>query len=190
MKSVADYVQQARKGEHTRSGIILGIRLAIVGLNELVIEEPREHRRRLVVIVETDRCLPDAIELVTGCRLGNRTLKFKDMGKMAATFADLKTGRAVRVAARESANQSAREMSPSLTKEEALERAYSVLQDDDVFTRRLVNVSLAPEDIPGYAAPRVMCDDCEESIAFGRELIEGQRTLCRSCGGDGYLDSR
>jgi formylmethanofuran dehydrogenase subunit E len=190
MKSLADYVQQARKGGHTRSGIILGVRLAMVGLEELVIEEPKDHHRGLVVFVETDRCLPDAIELVTGCRLGNRTLKFKDMGKMAATFVDLRTGRAVRVAARESANESAREMFPLLTKEEALERAYSILPDEDLFTRRIVNLSLAPEDIPGYAAPRVICDECKESISFGRELSEGQRTLCRSCGGDSYLDPR
>jgi formylmethanofuran dehydrogenase subunit E len=186
MKTLEEYIRQESKDGEIRSGMILGIRIALLALKELAIENPADHHRSLVVVVETDRCLPDAIEIITGCRLGNRTLKFQDMGKMAATFVDLRTGRAMRVAANESANERARRMYPALDKEEALKSAYSILPDDDLLTRVPVRVALAPEDVPGYWAPRIICEECREGIAFGREVAEGQRTLCRSCAGQGY----
>lgn len=188
MKSLKEHIRQAARHGKVRSGIILGIRMARLGLNELSIGDPSKHRRCLVIIVETDRCLPDAIELVTGCRLGNRTLKFRDMGKMAATFVDLQTDRAIRVAAKDSANHRASEMFPKVAKEEALGRAYRRLSDKDLFTRKFVRVALAPEDIPDYWAPRVVCEGCGESIAFGKEIHKGQRTLCGACSGHGYYE--
>ena len=64
--------------------------MALVGLKGLGIEDPLgADRKRLVTYVEIDRCATDAIGMVTGCRLGKRTLKFRDWGKMAATFVDL-----------------------------------------------------------------------------------------------------
>ena len=59
-------------------------------------------RKRLVTFVEIDRyALTDAIGVVTGCRVGKRALKLRDWGKMAATFVDLSTQRAIRIAATE-----------------------------------------------------------------------------------------
>ena len=76
------------------------------GLDLLGIEDPRgKDRKRLVTFVEIDRCLTDAIAVVTGCRLGKRALKFRDWGKVAATFIDIESGRAVRLVAKESSKQ-------------------------------------------------------------------------------------
>lgn len=180
MKSLDEYITAAAKDGRTRSGIVLGIRLALLGLTELKMEAPSPDRS-LVALVELDRCLPDAIQVVTGCRLGNRTLKFKDLGKMAATFLDLNSDRAIRVAAKESANRQAREMFPRLEKEEALERAYRELPDEALFTRQWVAVELPPQDRPGYRAPRVACAECGEGISFNREVRVGGRILCRTC---------
>ena len=188
MKDAEHYIRLAAKDGHTRSGMILGIRLALVGLRELAITDPEKYHRDLVVYVETDRCLPDAIELVTGCRLGNRALKFRDMGKMAAVFLDRRSNRAVRLAAKESGHRRAQEMFATLEKEEALQAGYRALPDADLFAKRIVRVALAPEDVPGYWAPRVLCDGCGEGIAFGRELVVGQRTLCRACSGQNYYE--
>jgi formylmethanofuran dehydrogenase subunit E len=67
----------------------------------------------------------DAIPIVTGCRLGKRALKFRDFGKVAATFCDLREDRAVRVLARESAKQRARELYPAIeNKNQQQMRAY------------------------------------------------------------------
>src|SRR5438876_801391 len=89
--------------------------MALLGLQKLGIEDPRgKDRKRLVTFVEIDRCATDAIAVVTGCRLGKRALKFKDWGKMAATFVDVETGRAVRVVARESSKALARSLHPEI----------------------------------------------------------------------------
>src|SRR5882757_4872344 len=75
---------------HLCAGQILGVRMAMLGCQRLGIDEPRRRdRKRLVTFVEIDRCATDAIGVVTGCRLGKRALKFRDWGKMAATFIDL-----------------------------------------------------------------------------------------------------
>lgn len=188
MKSLEEYVAQAAKDGETRSGIVLGIRMALLAMNALKIDDPREGHRSLITIVETDRCLPDAIELVTGCRLGNRTLKFKHWGKMAATFMDLRTKRAIRIVAKESANQKALEMFAALEREEALQRAYQVLPDEELFAQQWVQIELRPEEIPGYRAPRVICAECGEGVSFGREVSREGRTLCRACAGECYFE--
>ena len=63
------------------------------GLELLGIDDPHgKDRKRLITFVEIDRCATDAVGVVTGCRLGKRALKFRDWGKVAATFVDVKSG--------------------------------------------------------------------------------------------------
>src|SRR5882762_11831647 len=106
MKTLDEYLVDAEQAHgHLCAGQVLGVRMAMLGLEKLGINDPhgnREDRKRLVTFVEIDRCATDAIGVVTGCRLGKRALKFRDWGKMAATFVDLNTGKAVRIAAKES----------------------------------------------------------------------------------------
>jgi formylmethanofuran dehydrogenase subunit E len=72
---------------------------------------------------------------VTGCRFGKRALKFRDWGKVAATFVDLETGRAVRVAAKESSKALARRMHPEIPdKNQQQMLAYPEMADDGLFT--------------------------------------------------------
>jgi formylmethanofuran dehydrogenase subunit E len=93
MLSLDEYLREAEITHgHLCAGQVLGVRLAMLGLKTLGIDDPRnnkEDRKRLVTFVEIDRCATDAIAVVTGCRLGKRALKFRDWGKMAATFVDL-----------------------------------------------------------------------------------------------------
>ena len=188
MRSLDEYIQKAAKNGGTRSGMILGIRMALLGLTQLGIEDPAALHRELIVFVETERCLPDAIELVTKCRLGNRTLKLRDIGKMAASFVD-RTGHGIRIAARESANAQALTTFPDREREEALARAYRAFSEDELFRCQPVRVNMAPQEIPGYNASRVMCTACGEGVAFGREILDGQRILCRSCVGLSYFQA-
>src|SRR6185312_11980538 len=110
MDSFSDYLREAEAAHgHLCAGQILGVRMAMAGLSRLGISDPRgADRKRLVTYVEIDRCATDAVMVVTGCRLGKRALKFLGWGKMAATFVDLQSGKAVRVAARESSKDAAR----------------------------------------------------------------------------------
>src|SRR5258705_11192257 len=118
MKSLAEYLSLAAETHgHLCAGQVLGVRLAMLGLCELGIDDPVAERKRLVTYVEIDRCVTDPVALVANCRLGKRPLKFRDWGKVAAPSLDLKTGRAVRIAAKESSKQAAREMFPELERE-------------------------------------------------------------------------
>ena len=189
MQTLEEYIERANVAHgHTCAGQILGIRLSLLGLKELGIDDPIKERKRLITIVEIDRCATDAVQLVTGCRLGKRALKFKDFGKVAATFMDLKTGRAIRIVAREESKQKARELFPELEKEEGQRRAYRQLSDEDLFTRQWVRVVRPEEDMPGYRAPRVVCAQCGEGINFKREVQRDGRLLCRACAGERYYE--
>src|ERR1700689_5404972 len=107
MESFEELLRQAEIAHgHLCAGQILGVRMALLACRRLDVIEPRgADRKKLVSFVEIDRCATDAIGLVTGCRLGKRALKFRDWGKMAATFVNLATGRALRIVALESSTQ-------------------------------------------------------------------------------------
>ena len=191
MKTLAEYEQLAALAHgHLCAGQILGIRLALHGLRLLDIDDPTgADRKRLVTYVEIDRCATDAIGVVTGCRLGKRALKFLDFGKMAATFCDLRDQRAVRVAARESSKQRARELYPEIEEKNRQQmHAYRDMPDDELFDVQWVRVTIGPEEMPGYKGPRVHCAECGEGIAFAREMVVDGRTLCKSCAGARYYE--
>jgi formylmethanofuran dehydrogenase subunit E len=160
----------------------------MLGLKKLGIEDPQDRdRKRLFTFVEIDRCATDAIGVVTGCRLGKRALKFRDWGKMAATFVDSINGKAIRVAARESSKERAVQLYPEITsKNQQQMRAYREMADEDLFTLQWVSVGLPEEELPGYKSARVICASCGEGINFRREVVRDGKTLCRGCAGENY----
>ncbi|HBY62237.1 MAG TPA: formylmethanofuran dehydrogenase, partial [Solibacterales bacterium] len=170
------------------AGQILGVRMAMYGLRLLALDDPAgAHRKRLVTFVEIDRCATDAIGVVTGCRLGKRALKFRDFGKMAATFCDLGEDRAVRLVALESSKQRARELHPEIeSKNRQQMAAYRELPDAELFSAQWVRVRIGPEDLPGYKAARIACEQCGEGVNFERQVTRDGRTLCRGCAGERY----
>jgi formylmethanofuran dehydrogenase subunit E len=191
LKSFDEYVALAEQAHgHICAGQILGLRLALHGLALLGIDDPLgTQRKRLVTFVEIDRCATDAIGVVTGCRLGKRALKFRDWGKMAATFCDLETGRAIRVAAKESSKDRARELYPEIPdKNKQQMHAYREMPVADLFTEQWVKVHIGPEDLPGYKSARITCAQCGEGINFAREVISDGKTMCQACAGDSYYE--
>lgn len=191
LKALAEYEQLAEIAHgHMCAGQVLGLRMALYGVSLLGIEDPAgADRKRLVTYIEIDRCATDAIPVVTGCRMGKRALKFRDFGKVAATFCDLRDQRAVRVVARESSKQRARELYPDITdKNQQQMRAYRELSDEELFDKQWVRVRIGPEDLPGFKAPRVVCAQCGEGINFKREVMRNGRTLCRACAGERYYE--
>src|SRR4051794_1482299 len=191
MKSLDEYIELARVAHgHLCAGQILGVRMAMHGLKLLGIEDPAgKDRKRLVTYVEIDRCATDAIGVVTGCRLGKRALKVRDWGKMAATVCDLTDDRAVRVVALEEAKDLARELYPDIPKKnEQQMMAYVELRDDQLFSHEWVRVRIGPEELPGFKAPRITCEECGEGINFHREVLSNGRTLCKSCAGERYWE--
>jgi formylmethanofuran dehydrogenase subunit E len=165
---------------HLCAGIVLGVRMALLGLKRLGFDGP--DRKRLVTYVEIDRCATDAIEQVTGCRLGKRALKFRDWGKMAATFVDLATGRAIRIVALEDSRELADRLYPRLeTKSQRQMQAYRELTDSQLFREQWVRVALPDSELPGYKGEGFICPRCGEGVSFGRiAQVNGER-LCLSC---------
>lgn len=188
MKSLEEYLTlAAERHKHLCPGQVLGVRMAMLGLRAIGVEDPETHQKHLVTFVEIDRCASDAVGVVTGCSLGRRTLKYVDFGKVAATFLDLKTGQAVRVSARDDSRLKAKTMFPDLEKPARQQlQAYKVMSDQDLFTVEAVRVQLKPEDLPSGPRSRVACEACGEGVNGGRErLVEG-RVLCRACAGEAY----
>jgi formylmethanofuran dehydrogenase subunit E len=190
MKSFDEYLRDAEQAHgHLCAGQVLGVRLAMLGLKKLGIDDPQgQDRKRLVVFVEIDRCATDALAVVTGCRLGKRALKFRDFGKMAATFVDVGRGRAIRIAAKESSKQLASEMHPELGRNQQQMLAYREIRDEDLFSSQWVKVELPPEEFPDYKGERVVCEECGEGINFRREVRRNAQILCRSCAGQRYYE--
>jgi formylmethanofuran dehydrogenase subunit E len=191
MKSLDEYLRDAELAHgHLCAGQVLGVRLAMLGLAMLGIEDPhKKDRKRLVTFVEIDRCATDAVAVVTGCRLGKRALKFRDWGKVAATFVDVSTGKAVRIAAKESSKTLARQMHPELENRNQQQMlAYREISDDDLFNTKWVKVELPPEEFPGYKGERIVCEICGEGINFRREVRREGKVLCRGCAGESYYE--
>jgi formylmethanofuran dehydrogenase subunit E len=168
---------------HLCAGQILGVRMAMLGCSRLRIEEPRgRDRKRLITFVEIDRCATDAIGVVTGCRLGKRALKFRDWGKMAATFVDLESGRAIRIAARESSKERASALHPEIdNKNQQQMLAYREMSDADLFSEEWVRVAVPPRELPGYKGERLACAVCGEGINYDRFVEREGCRLCLAC---------
>jgi formylmethanofuran dehydrogenase subunit E len=184
MESLDELLVKAEAAHgHLCAGQILGVRMALLGLERLGIADPRgADRKRLVTYVEIDRCATDAIGMVTGCRLGKRALKFRDWGKMAATFVDLASGRGVRIVALEDSRQLARELYPHVEpKSRQQMMAYRELADAQLFREQRVRVRVDAAELPGTKGERLICPMCGEGVNFGRFVeVNGQR-LCLSC---------
>ena len=177
---------------HLCAGQVLGVRMALLGLQRLGIDDPKgTDRKRLVTYVEIDRCATDAIGVVTGCRLGKRALKFRDWGKMAATFVDLQTNRAVRIAARESSKERACELYPEDRYPELRGKnlqqmhAYRAMPDAELFTEQWVSVLVESREMPGYKSGRITCAKCGEGINYDREVRRAGEILCQGCADPG-----
>ena len=173
---------------HLCPGQVLGVRMSMHGLNLIGISDPKgKDRKSLIVYVEIDRCATDAIQSVTGCSPGKRSLKLLDFGKMAATFVNLKEDKAVRLVAKEESKDRAKNYFPEIEdKYKCQLEAYKVMTDEELFERKQVKVEIPEEDMPGRPKRRIRCEKCGEHVQDNRDLnIEG-KLMCKACAGEAY----
>ena len=175
---------------HLCPGQVLGVRMSMLGLAAIGTPDAKgRDRKSIIVFVEMDRCAADAVQSVTGCSLGHRTMKFMDYGKMATTFVNTKTGKAVRVVAKEESRQKAKEHFPEIeNKYSAQLEAYKIMSDNDLFAVMEVNVKISREDMPGRPLRRVQCDSCGEHVQDMREVYREGKVLCVPCAEGGYYE--
>jgi formylmethanofuran dehydrogenase subunit E len=173
---------------HLCPGQVLGVRMSMLGLRVTGINDPKgKDRKNIMVYVEIDRCATDAIQSVTGCSPGKRTLKLVDHGKMAATFINLNTKKAVRILAREESKDRAKNYFPDIgDKYQCQTAAYKIMPDEELFEWKEVNVEIPKEDMPGRPLKRIKCEQCGEYVQDKREIQADGRLLCRACAGGAY----
>ena len=166
---------------------VLGARAAIAGTGLLELEVPRADKR-LLVIVETDGCFVDGVEAVTDVSVGRRTLRVEDYGKIAATFVDVKTERALRVAPRVDVRERAWDYAPEQKRRYfAMLHGYQRMPDAELLSFEWVELAKPIAAIVSRAGARATCEKCSEEIINEREVVREGVTLCRSCAGGGYF---
>lgn len=175
---------------HMCPGQVLGARMALLGCSTIGISEPKgRDRKKLIVWVEIDRCMADAVSASTGARLGKRSLKYVDYGKVAATFLNIETKDAVRIVALESSRLLADRLYPEIEhKKERQFLTYRKASDAELFQVQRVAVAVGEHDLPGSPRSRVTCNQCGEGVNDQREVArrnEAER-LCRYCAEGGY----
>jgi len=173
---------------HICAGQVIGVRMAMCGLERIGIDDPKgKDRKKTYVLVEIDRCATDAIQSVTGCSLGKRSMRWIDHGVMAATFVNLETGKAVRVTAREESRELSKQYCPeNLDKYKRQLEAYRIMPVDELFSFEDVEVDLNECDMPGRPVRRVQCEQCGDWVQDCREVNHNGKIMCRGCAGNRY----
>jgi formylmethanofuran dehydrogenase subunit E len=174
---------------HICPGQVLGVRMALLGCRLVGLNDPKgTDRKSLIVWVEIDRCMTDAVSAVTGVRLGKRSLKYLDYGKVAATFLNLSDNSAVRLLALDESRAHADSLYAQVeSRKERQLLAYRELEDERLFKIERVRVDLDELDMPGRPRARVSCARCLEGINDGREVFDGMgEKVCRACAFGGY----
>lgn len=176
----------AARHKHLCPRQVLGARIGLAGAAALRLELPRTDKR-LLIILETDGCFADGVEVATGCTVGHRTLRVEDYGKVAATFIDVQTGVAVRVAPRLDVRECAYAYAPDEPRHYFAQlQAYQVMPDVELVTLQPVTLTTPIEAIVSRPGVRVNCDQCGEEIMNERELLVEGQARCRTCAGHGY----
>jgi formylmethanofuran dehydrogenase subunit E len=111
----------------------------------------------------------------------------EDYGKTAVTFADTRTGMAVRVTPRLDIRQKAWEYSPGEQRHYfAMLQAYHIIPAEELFDLHPVHLVVPIREIVSRPGIRVDCDLCGEEIINEREIHRDGLTLCRACAGPAY----
>jgi len=179
----------ASRHSHLCPRQVIGVRLGLAGAATLEIEVPQK-AKRLLTIVESDGCFADGVEVATGCTIGHRTLRVEDYGKIAATFVDTKSGRAVRVAPQLDLRQKAYQYAPHQEKRYFVQlEGYQVMPIEELVFIEEVQLTTPIPKIISRAGVRVNCNACGEEIINEREILVNGFAYCKACAGDAYYQS-
>jgi formylmethanofuran dehydrogenase subunit E len=178
--------QSSARHDHLCPRQVLGVRMGLAGLAAIGLAAPLAHKEALVFI-EEDGCFADGIQVATGATVGHRTLRVLDFGKVAATFANTKTGQTIRLAPQLDIRQRAHLFSPDVkNKYYAQLKGYRLMPEAELFSFQAVSLHPDLEVVLSRPGLRCKCDRCGEEIINARQVCEGAETLCLSCAQLGY----
>jgi formylmethanofuran dehydrogenase subunit E len=162
---------------HLCGGIVLGTKMTLAALKTLGMD-PGVKNKNLIVFVEVDRCMTDAVQAITGCSVGHRSLKHIDYGKFAATFVNLETKKALRATIKESFD--------SHGPIDEVIKKVAAAPDAELVILQEVKVDIPETDLPGNPTQRAYCSTCGERVMDGRDVKRGDKVLCRACANGKY----
>jgi formylmethanofuran dehydrogenase subunit E len=176
-KEIEDFYYFVKKIEefhgHICVGIAMGTKSALAAMRLLEFDPYEKKHKDLIVYVETDRCMTDAVQGVTGCSLGKRSLKYIDYGRFAATFVKLSTGEAYRITTK-------KDFSRDLSLEDLL-KAVSETPDDEMLLIQKVELKVPENDLPGLPKDKADCSVCGERVMDGRAVFKDGKAYCKAC---------
>ena len=178
--------KSASEHSHLCPRQVLGVRMGLAGLAALGLKAPVSTRTALVII-ETGGCFADGIRVATGATVGHRTLRVEDLGKVAATFTNLKTESSLRLAPR--LDVRIRAMDYALEEKRryfAQLQGYQVMPDEELFIFQWVELQTPASQIISHQNARTICSHCGEEIINEREVVAEGMVLCRTCALGGY----
>jgi formylmethanofuran dehydrogenase subunit E len=187
MTDLENLLEKSSEGHiHLCPRQVLGVRMGLYAGELLGLELPQEDKR-LMVIVETDGCMLDGVGTATGCSSGKRTMRVEDYGKVAATFIDTHTGRAIRIVPATGCRMGALEYAPGAKgKWQGQLLGYQRMPAQELFSSAEVELTVPIDTILGKPKMKATCSLCGEEIINGREVYAGEDAFCRSCAGETY----
>ena len=179
----------ARLHHHLCPRQVLGVRMGMLAGRLHGLDLPQTDKR-MFVFMESDGCGADGVSVATGCWVGRRTMRMMDFGKLAATFVDTKTGRALRIHPHHLARERALALLPRAPSRWHAQRdGYQSLCDGDLLAAEPVELNVNLDAILGRPGSRVACAVCGEEIFNQREVSVEGSTLCMACAGEAYFTS-
>jgi formylmethanofuran dehydrogenase subunit E len=185
---------------HFCPGSAMGVKAAARAVKELGVKSTG--MEEVVVIVETNACFADGVQMVTGCSFGNNALIYRDYGKTAFTLAK-RTGEGIRISAlfdramqerspeaaklweKVVVKRSGNESDSKRLKELWKELSFKVLglPDEEVLDIKKVTI-----DVPAYARifASVKCSVCGENVMEPRARIRKGNPVCLPCSDHEY----
>lgn len=167
---------------HLCLGQVLGVHLAEKGMEAIGTTNPK----KMIVYVENDRCIADAIQILTGTRLGRRSMKLVNYGKMAATFINTETGDSYRIWVSGKINEMIGKIGSNRQEKEKQYKMLLETPSEDVVSVQKVIVNIPEIEMPGKPQRTVRCIKCYEKVMDGKDILGDEGPLCLACASEPY----
>jgi len=187
---------------HFCPGLATGVIGAVYAVDK--IKEFTDGMEDICAVAEINSCYTDAIQMITGCTIGNNSFIYRDLGKTAFSLVK-RSGGGIRLSVKPGYREIQRKIYPDFQKyfelvvinknrdkenlaafkKYAKEASFKMLNTDinDIFKIEDVRINL-----PDYAPIRdsIFCSICGESIMKNKEKVQDGKTFCRCCAGMEY----
>lgn len=193
MPKYADWEQTVKFHGHVCPGVVVGHR-ACWYARQLLNVNTASMAPEYVVIAENDLCGVDAVQLNTGCTLGNDNLIIDNQGKQAFSFINKKSGQGVRIILEAPLWSSDHPITlhhkfklGTASREEIQEffhlrqqRGEELLElsDEELFKVEHLNQKIAGKP---RLYPMVRCSKCHEQVMQPWAQSRNSMTLCSRC---------